>query len=143
MPAFRRSLTCGATPPPIWARPHNPTHRKQGAPLPAVEVRTPPANDSTRTEPPGAVRPAITHRSGSNDSEKVICKCPRERGARDCHHAIKARTRATRQIGSAAGLLVKAAGRGHTESGTGGASVGVSDRASGRNGRGKDRRPDE
>lgn len=35
--------------------------------------------------------------------KKVICKCPRERGARACHHAGQARTRATRQCGSAAG----------------------------------------
>ena len=54
-------------------RPKFPHNEEQARAIPAGEVQPHPANDSTRTEPPGAVQPRHRHRSGRaarDDSEK-------------------------------------------------------------------------
>lgn len=57
-------------------RPKFPHNEQQARAIPAGEVQPHPANDSTRTEPPGAVQPRQRHRSGRaarDDSKKNLC----------------------------------------------------------------------
>ena len=65
-------------------RPKFPHNEQQARAIPAGEVQPHPANDETRTEPPGAVQPRHRHRSGRaarDDSNKkeFVCNTLRSR----------------------------------------------------------------